>query len=79
MAKITVTNIPDELYQSVKDRARQQKRSLSREVIVCLEAALKMKGNDASKIIARARALRKGVSGRLTDETLRALKSEGRL
>lgn len=78
MAKITVTNIPDELYQSVKERARRKKRTISHEVISCLEAALKMKGNDADKIIARARALRKGVSGKLTDKALRSLKSEGR-
>ncbi len=78
MSKIIITDIPEELYHSVKERARRAKRSLSREVIACLESALGNKKQNACKIIARARALRRGISARLTDETLQALKSKGR-
>lgn len=36
MATLYVENIPDELYQALRERARSQRKSLSREVIEIL-------------------------------------------
>lgn len=70
--------MPEDLYRTVKERAQREKRSLSGEVIACLETALGKNRQNAEKIITHAREIRKGISAHLTDETLRRLKSEGR-
>ncbi len=33
MAKLRIDNLPDELYEAIKDRARRNRRSISDEVI----------------------------------------------
>jgi antitoxin FitA len=40
MANVTIKNIPDELYEQLKQRAALHRRSINSEVIVCLEHAL---------------------------------------
>ena len=37
MATLYVENVPDELYEALRERARAQRKSLSREVIEILE------------------------------------------
>jgi plasmid stability protein len=37
MATLYVENVPDELYDALRERARSQRKSLSREVIEILE------------------------------------------
>ena len=39
MATITVKNIPDEIYERLKGAASANRRSINREIIVCLERA----------------------------------------
>ena len=41
MATVTVKNIPDELYDDLKQAARRNHRSINSEVIVCVEQALR--------------------------------------
>ncbi len=40
MATLNVKNVPDELYEQVRRRARRERRSLSQEVIVLLGRSL---------------------------------------
>jgi plasmid stability protein len=40
MATLNVKNLPDPLYEKLKRRAEQQRRSVAQEVKVILEAAL---------------------------------------
>lgn len=40
MPILHVRNVPDDLYQQLKTRAKMKKRSLSAEVTILLEAAL---------------------------------------
>lgn len=40
MATLNVKNFPDPLYESLQERARQQRRSLAQEVIHLLEQAV---------------------------------------
>jgi plasmid stability protein len=40
MATLNVKNLPDPLYEKLKRRAEQQRRSVAQEVTVILEAAL---------------------------------------
>ncbi|HEV3077573.1 MAG TPA: hypothetical protein VHB47_24340 [Thermoanaerobaculia bacterium] len=40
MATLNVKNFPDPLYESLQERARQERRSLAQEVIYLLERAV---------------------------------------
>ena len=40
MATLNVKNFPDPLYESLQERARQERRSLAQEVIHLLEQAI---------------------------------------
>lgn len=76
---LTLTNIPDELYQRLKASARAHRRSLNREVIACLESVLLPERPPVSERLARASALRAGL-GKATfrPEDIDAYKREGR-
>lgn len=78
MATITLKNIPEQLYQKLKQRAAQHYRSLNSEVIVCLRNVLGSKQVDPDVLLERARVLRSGISGKLTDKDLSLLKNQGR-
>lgn len=41
MATLNVKNLPDELYEKLRERARRQRRSVAQEVTQLLEDALK--------------------------------------
>jgi plasmid stability protein len=41
MATLNVKNLPDELYEKLRERARRQRRSVAQEVTRLLEDALK--------------------------------------
>lgn len=40
MRAITVKSIPDELYERLKKRAKDERRSINSEILVCIESAL---------------------------------------
>jgi plasmid stability protein len=42
MATLNVKNLPDELYEKLRERARRQRRSVAQEVTQLLEDALKV-------------------------------------
>lgn len=58
MATLHVRNVPDSLYQRLRDRADAQNRSLSAEVISLLDAALDESGRDQATILADIRRRR---------------------
>jgi len=79
MATLTIKNIPDELHERLKERAKQHRRSINSEVIVCLEQVLGAAPIDPAALLARIRARRQAMSQiYVTDEDLRAAKNEGR-
>ncbi len=55
MATITVKNIPDDLYQALKQAAEANHRSLNREIIARIEETLRRDRPDVADILARAR------------------------
>lgn len=72
MANITVKNVPDALYERLKDAAARNRRSINSEVIVQLERALGAGAVDAEALLVRARAVReRGAIPYLTDARLR--------
>lgn len=60
-ATITLKNIPDDLYQRLKQAAEAHHRSLNSEIIVCLERVLLPTHVTADERLTRARQLRKGL------------------
>ena len=80
MATLTIKNIPDELYEQLKQSAVRHRRSVNNEVIVCLEKVLRSRSVDSATFLSSIRALRKNISTVfVTEDDLRAAKDEGRL
>lgn len=61
---ITLKNIPDEIYTSLKLAAEAHHRSLNSEVIACLERVLLPARVTAAERVTRARQLREGLAGK---------------
>lgn len=79
MPTITVKNIPQELYDRLKEAARTHRRSINSEVIVCIERAVGTRKRDVEAILARAEALReKTADYAITDDEINEAKREGR-
>ncbi len=77
---LTLKNIPDEVYERLKAAAANNRRSLNREAIVVLEAALAPGQVPALERVARARALRAALPerARFHAKEIDALKRTGR-
>jgi plasmid stability protein len=79
MATITVKNIPDDLYEKLKQRAKAHHRSVNREIIVCVQEALESCRVDPESFLARVEALHRQIQApSLTDKMLRRARVEGR-
>jgi plasmid stability protein len=79
MPTITLKNIPDELYERLKESAADHRRSLNSEVIVRLEQALLSVRIDPDAFLARADARRERLAlPPLNDRRLKAIKIAGR-
>jgi plasmid stability protein len=78
MASVTVKNLPAEVHERLKSRAAAHGRSLNAEILAVLKAAVVSERVDAEALLARARELREGVKGRLTDAELRRMRESGR-
>ena len=79
MPSLTIKNIPNPIYKRLKAQAVQHRRSLTREVLACLEQASQSVPFEPEHILAKARSIRQQTQGdRLTDRALRKLKMAGR-
>ena len=79
MATLTVKNVPDDLYQRLKESAAQNRRSINSEIIACLEQAPVNTPVDPDAFLASVRALRGKVPRVfVTEEDLQRAKREGR-
>ena len=74
-ASLTLKNIPDEIYNRLKEAAQAHHRSLNSEVIACLEQALMPVHVSPGEHLARARRIREGLQpGQFkADEILEAI------
>lgn len=79
MHTIVIENLPTELYEALTRAAEQNRRTLSGEVVSCLERALGATRPDVEIILAEARALReKTAAYPITDEEFNEAKAVGR-
>ena len=80
MATITIKDIPDELYEKLKETAKLHRRSINSEVIMCIESAITSRRLTPDKTIALAREIRKMTAGvPISDEDLSNAIDTGRI
>lgn len=76
---LTLTNIPDAVYERLKAAAAANRRSLNSEAIVCLETVLTPERISPVERIRRARELRCALAQAVCEVAdIDALKREGR-
>jgi plasmid stability protein len=76
---ITIKNIPDDLYEDLKQTATLHRRSINSEVIYCIEQTVRSRQIDPHEYLHRVENLRRRIKvPPLTDALLRQAKAEGR-
>ena len=76
---ITLKNIPDEIYRSLKQAADAHHRSINSEVIACLERVLLPSKAGHEERRARARQIRENLKGQTFNaEDIAAAIAQGR-
>jgi plasmid stability protein len=76
---ITIKNIPDDLYEDLKQTATLHRRSINSEVIYCIEQTVRSRQIDPHEYLHRVETLRRRIKvPPLTDALLRQAKAEGR-
>jgi antitoxin FitA len=80
MSNITVKNIPEDLYERLRQSAASNHRSINSEIIVCIERAVSGRSKaDVEAILADARRLRERIGILpITDEEFTEAKRAGR-
>ncbi|MBN2416810.1 Arc family DNA-binding protein [bacterium] len=79
MRTVTVKNIPNDLYEKIKETAHGNRRSINNEIIHRLDRSLRSQVIDAEALLSRIERLRHDVSvPLLTDEMIAAAKEDGR-
>lgn len=79
MATVTFKNIPEDLYEQLKQAANAHHRSVNSELIHCLEKTFKPTAVSAAELADRALALRSRVAAdRLDTEEINAARNQGR-
>jgi plasmid stability protein len=79
VATITLKGLPDDLYERIRKRAAEHRRSINSEIIFCLERMFQSRRVDPHSFLSQVDRLRRKTRiSPLTDEILRAAKEEGR-
>ena len=79
MATLTIKNVPDDVYERLKQQAKENRRSINNETIIILENVLPPQQRDVEKILEEARKIRELTAHYvLTDEEVNKWKNEGR-
>jgi len=85
MPTLTIRNVPDDLHNRLKEKARRNRRSLNQEVIAELMggvgdmADVLKKKERAEVLLAKIDQLRAGLVGSLSSDEIDAARREGRL
>jgi antitoxin FitA len=80
MPTITVKNIPPDLYDKLKETAVLNRRSLNREIIVCIERAVSSRTINPEAFLTQTRKWRDKTKGKpVSDRGFTRAKAAGRL
>lgn len=75
---ITIRDIPDEIYEKIKQQADLHHRSINSEVIVYLKKIVQSHRRDPDQIIARAKKLKQKANGALSIKQIQEGIDQGR-
>ena len=80
MPNITVRDIPDGVYQKIKENAIANKRSINSEILYGLEQNYRPRRRNKEEVLARIALVRSKTKDRvyLSDEHIQTAKNEGR-
>lgn len=78
MPSITVKNIPEEIYNKVREQAEAHHRSINSEIIACLEQTVQARTISDDQILKEARRLRKKAKGSLSNREIEDTINQGR-
>lgn len=78
MSTITLKNFPEALHGALKTRANRNGRSLNREVVTCLEAAVSVSRIQVDEALAGVDRVRCADEIRLDEKLLQRALTEGR-
>ncbi len=75
---ITIRDIPDEIYERIKQQADLHHRSINSEVIVYLKKIVRSHRRDPDQIIAHAKKLKQKANGALSIKQIQEAIDQGR-
>jgi antitoxin FitA len=76
---LTLNDIPDDIYERLKQSAASHRRSLNSEILACLESVLMPERVSPTERLARARILRSATTrSRFRARVVDTMKREGR-
>jgi antitoxin FitA len=75
---ITIRDIPDEVYEKLKQQAELHQRSINSEVIFYLRQMVRSHRPDPDQVIARAKKLKRQAKGSLTLNDIQHAIDQGR-
>ena len=78
MKTITLKNFPDELLKQLKERAKNNHRSLNSEIIHILAGTYGSSEIMRQGLMERARKIRESLQQHLSEDEINAAKNEGR-
>ena len=78
MANLTVRDLPDELYEMLRQQAKAHRRSIAGETTVILERALGGRALREDELLRRAKALRERTPVYLTEDERKGAAARGR-
>jgi antitoxin FitA len=75
---ITLKDIPQQVHAALKQRAKQNGRSLNKEALACLELIVAPAKMNINALLLDIRNHRASLPGRLNDRLIKTAKTEGR-
>ena len=78
MATITLKNVPEEIHEALKKQAERNGRSMNKEALACLLAAVAKANLDPSAQLADIRRHRESLPGRLENDWIQDAIASGR-
>ena len=78
MPSITVKNIPDEVYEKIKERAESNRRSINSEIVFSLEKSVQADRVSEEEVLYQVRNFRTSISKGITENEINSAIKEGR-
>ncbi len=78
MPSITIKNIPDDVYDRIKQRATENRRSINSEIIECLAQITRPSQVNSDIVLYEVRRLRESINVQIKEEDVKKAIRRGR-